>query len=672
MPAKTTQVKPEPSPVSVPPELKAPPSSVARKYPNLPNGVQGMNQFMQTLFPNTRMQKQREALMSIKNPVIQMPDYSLHPVPRTHILNGVYSNVVKQLAPSFQWNGNATTPHATVSTNVPAAVDAQANKPGYMKDRLAEIDQNRKNEDLQKPSTMQISIEDAQRLFKSDAPQIPVKIYPNDGNLASENQSATTTWTSMPAWLRRLTGKNGEIKLQDAIPVTEPKTVTSYGPRRESHTILNPSYYIPNTANRELAGAGGATTGFSGADSVFTPWGRLGHTYMHELNHALSNPTALQFYYLTPMARLQEELNRYNKEGVDLFRKNSVLQEESPISDYSLDLKEQVGAQQSFQREHVALKQLLQKDPGKFKQWNADTLNALRALPETINNPDDYQKVTQFYMKNPSMMWEGARYISQLQEKMNRINVLKRWLAENPKSMDRDDWEQQLLLLAEDLAENERRAPFIVNRKAVNTQGWQPVYKTASNNKKDTNMLTKAASAVYREKLAKNAPMTDAVVGNAKKRKQQNRSMNGFLKQKDKEQSDQTKALNKSAAAEFDPDNLSGSNYDAFRKAWAVIKGLGKGALYGGLAGGGVGLLTDSVLAGKDQRNAKISILTPGGAVLGALAGIPIGISSGLKNERMEREKERRSAYQQALMDKLLRGAVDPAAGAAMLAATKE
>lgn len=662
MPIKTTQVKPEP---------KALPSSVARKYPNLPNGVQGMNQFMQTLFPNKWMQKQREALMNIKNPVIQMPDYSLHPVPRTHILNGVYSNVVKQLAPSFQWNGNATTPHATVSTNVPAAVDAQANKPGYMKDRLAEIDQNRKNEDLQKPSTMQISIKDAQRLFKSDAPQIPVKIYPNDGNSASENQSATTTWTSMPAWLRRLTGKNGEIKLQDAIPVTEPKTVTSYGPRRESHTILNPSYYIPNTANRELAGAGGATTGFSGADSVFTPWGRLGHTYMHELNHALSNPTALQFYYLTPMARLQEELNRYNKEGVDLFRKNSVLQKESPISDYSLNLKEQVGAQQSFQREHVALKQLLQKNPGKFKQWNADTLNALRALPETINNPDDYQKVTQFYMKNPSMMWEGARYISQLQEKMNRINVLKRWLAENPKSMDRDDWEQQLLLLAEDLAENERRAPFIVNRKATNTQGWQPVYKTASNNKKDTTMLTKAASAVYREKLAKNAPMTDAVVGNAKKNKQQKRSMNGFLKRQEnaKESED---ALNKSAAAEFDPDNLSGSNYDAFRKAWAVIKGLGKGALYGGLAGGGVGLLTDSVLAGKDQRNAKISILTPGGAVLGALAGIPIGISSGLKNERMEREKERRSAYQQALMDKLLRGAVDPAAGAAMLAATNE
>lgn len=662
MPIKTTQVKPEP---------KAPPSSVARKYPNLPNGVQGMNQFMQTLFPNKWMQKQREALMNIKNPVIQMPDYSLHPVPHTHILNGVYSNVVKQLAPSFQWNGNATTPHATVSTNVPAAVDAQANKPGYMKDRLAEIDQNRKKEDLQKPSTMQISIKDAQRLFKSDAPQIPVKIYPNDGNPASENQSATTTWTSMPAWLRRLTGKNGEIKLQDAIPVTEPKTVTSYGPRRESHTILNPSYYIPNTANRELAGAGGATTGFSGADSVFTPWGRLGHTYMHELNHALSNPTALQFYYLTPMARLQEELNRYNKEGVDLFRKNSVLQKESPISDYSLNLKEQVGAQQSFQREHVALKQLLQKNPGKFKQWNADTLNALRALPETINNPDDYQKVTQFYMKNPSMMWEGARYISQLQEKMNRINVLKRWLAENPKSMDRDDWEQQLLLLAEDLAENERRAPFIVNRKAVNTQGWQPVYKTASNNKKDTNMLTKAASAVYREKLTKNAPMTNAVVGNAKKNKQQKRSMNGFLKRQEnaKESED---ALNKSAAAEFDPDNLSGSNYDAFRKAWAVIKGLGKGALYGGLAGGGVGLLTDSVLAGKDQRNAKISILTPAGAALGALAGIPIGISSGLKNERMEREKERRSAYQQALMDKLLRGAVDPAAGAAMLAATKE
>lgn len=371
------------------------------------------------------------------------------------------------------------------------------------------------------------------------------------------------------------------------------------------------------------------------------------------------------------MARLQEELNRYNKEGVDLFRKNSVLQKESPISDYSLNLKEQVGAQQSFQREHVALKQLLQKNPGKFKQWNADTLNALRALPETINNPDDYQKVTQFYMKNPSMMWEGARYISQLQEKMNRINVLKRWLAENPKSMDRDDWEQQLLLLAEDLAENERRAPFIVNRKAVNTQGWQPVYKTASNNKKDTNMLTKAASAVYREKLTKNAPMTNAVVGNAKKNKQQKRSMNGFLKRQEnaKESED---ALNKSAAAEFDPDNLSGSNYDAFRKAWAVIKGLGKGALYGGLAGGGVGLLTDSVLAGKDQRNAKISILTPAGAALGALAGIPIGISSGLKNERMEREKERRSAYQQALMDKLLRGAVDPAAGAAMLAATKE
>lgn len=319
----------------------------------------------------------------------------------------------------------------------------------------------------------------------------------------------------MPAWLRRLTGKNGEIKLQDAIPVTEFKTVTSYGPRRESHTILNPSYYIPNTANRELAGAGGATTGFSGADSVFTPWGRLGHTYMHELNHALSNPTALQFYYLTPMARLQEELNRYNKEGVDLFRKNSVLQKESPISDYSLNLKEQVGAQQSFQREHVALKQLLQKDPDKFKQWNADTLNALRALPETINNPDDYQKVTQFYMKNPSMMWEGARYISQLQEKMNRINVLKRWLAENPKSIDRDDWEQQLLLLAEDLAENERRAPFIVNRKVMNSQGQQSVYKRASNNMSNTKNIIPQYATNFADPEFEKILMSENVLWNA-------------------------------------------------------------------------------------------------------------------------------------------------------------
>lgn len=60
------------------------------------------------------------------------------------------------------------------------------------------------------------------------------------------------------------------------------------------------------------------------------PLGRLGHTYMHELNHALSNPTALQFYYLTPMARLQEELNRYNKEGVDLFRKTACYRKRVP------------------------------------------------------------------------------------------------------------------------------------------------------------------------------------------------------------------------------------------------------------------------------------------------------------------------------------------------------
>lgn len=183
-------------------------------------------------------------------------------------------------------------------------------------------------------------------------------------------------------------------------------------------------------------------------------------------------------------------------------------------------------------------------------------------------------------------------------------------------------------------------------------------------------MMTKAASTVYREKLAKNAPMTDAVVGNAKKRKQQNRSMNGFLKQKDKEQSNQTNALNKSAAAEFDPDNLSGSNYDAFRKAWAVIKGLGKGVLYGGVIGGGLGLANN--YATRKNTGGDSSFNGHTGTLLGSLVGVPIGISSGLKNERMEREKERRSAYQQALMDKLLRGAVDPAAGAAMLAATKE
>lgn len=76
----------------------------------------------------------------------------------------------------------------------------------------------------------------------------------------------------------------------------------------------------------------------------------------------------------------------------------------------------------------------------------------------------------------------GCTVYQSTTRKMNRINVLKRWLAENPKSIDRDDWEQQLLLLAEDLAENERRAPFIVNRKVMNPQGQRPVYKRASNN----------------------------------------------------------------------------------------------------------------------------------------------------------------------------------------------
>lgn len=659
MPIEITQVRPEPPPVPVPPEPEVPPSSaIARKQPHPTKGVAGVNWFMRTQYPNSELQQERESLP--RNNAIRMADRSIYPVPRTHPLNGVYQNIARNIIPTFRWQeAQGTDPYAVFWTrNIPATVDAQANTPGYMKNRMAAVIQNWHNKSLPKPRTMQLSIPAVNRLFQQDAPEIPVVVYPTDTSV-QEEKYATAFFPG--SYGNR--NNTGYIRMQELAPHARASSQV-YGPRKDLH-------YIPNANSADIA-----TSGFDRADAVLTPWGRFGADYIHELNHAVSNPSRLQYLRLMPNAQIKEAVDQYRKDQTGLFWNDEDLQKEAPISHYSLDLVEQVGAQQSFQREHPAVQRLLRQNPDLFKSYDASVLKELQALPSTVRKPEDYRKLVEFYYKTPTLLWEGARYIDQLKQKENRIKAIDRRIRENPKSPRMIEWKKQKRLLEEDLNENAIRSLYTAKNRRPVVNNPYSVYKIASdnsnNNKVVSTMLTKAASAVYREKLAKNAPMTDAVVGNAKKRKQQNRSMNGFLKQKDKEQSDQTTALNKSAAAEFDPDNLSGSNYDAFRKAWAVIKGLGKGALYGGLAGGGVGLLTDSVLAGKDQRNAKISILTPGGAVLGALAGIPIGISSGLKNERMEREKERRSAYQQALMDKLLRGAVDPAAGAAVLAATKE
>lgn len=665
MPIEITQVKPEPPPVSVPPEPEAPPSSViARKQPHPTEGIEGTNWFMRTQYPNPDLQQERELLP--RNNAIRIADRSIHPVPKTHPLNGVYQNVARNIIPTFQWRETSgMDPHAIFWTrNIPGTIDAHANTPGYMRNRMTEVIANWQDKSLPKPRTMQMSIPAVKRLFQQNAPEIPVAVYPTDTSVQDEKYA--TAFFPGRSGDRNDTGY---IRMQELTPHAR-AAVQLYEPR-------NDLYYIPNANSADIA-----TSGFDRADAVLTPWGRFGADYIHELNHALSNQSWLQYLRLTPIAQIQEALEQYRKDRTGLFWNDEDLQKEAPILHYSLDLAEQVGAQQSFQREHPAVQRLVRKNPDLFKAYDAAVLNELQSLPVTVRKPEDYHRLVDFYKNNSILLWEGARYIDQLKQKENRIKAIDRRIRENPKSPRVIEWKKQKRLLEEDLNENAIRSLYTAKNRRPVVNNPYSVYKIASNNSNNnkmvSTMMTKAASAVYREKLAKNAPMTDAVVGNAKKRKQQNRSMNSFLKQKDKEQSDQTKAIskkattNKSAAAEFDPDNLSGSNYDAFRKAWAVIKGLGKGALYGGLAGGGVGLVADSVRAGKDQRNAKISILTPAGAALGALAGIPIGISSGLKNERMEREKERRSAYQQALMDKLLRGAVDPAAGAAVLAATKE
>lgn len=514
------------------------------------SGVEGMNAFMQYDYPAKEIQNVRKDLQrgAIKNPMIQAADYSLRPVPKTHPLSNVYSNVAKAMAPSFRYDVTAKNPRATVSVSVPAAIDAAANMPGYLWNRLQEIKKNKANTALEKPTTMRTSVSDAMKLFDPNAYGIPTSIYPSEGYQLPYGSVTNFVDESIPREERNAYG--AEIELQEQDPDVGPDVLRS--PRgRATYTVLNPHGV---SGDYDHTDAGSATTGVGAAKALFPAWGRLGATYMHELNHALSLPTALQFYYLNENTPIMAELEKYKKNGVDVFRApgGASLQNESPITNYSLDVNEQVGAQQSFQREHVALQRLLKANPLLFKQWDSGTLDALRALPRTINGPEDYQKVTQFYLKNPTMMWEGARYIDQLREKMNRIKTLQQWLQENPKSKDRDNWEQQILLLSEDLAENERRSPFIANaKKGLQTQGYsspvqheQPVYKTASNNTKGITRMTKAASNVYREKLAKNAPETDAVIGNAKKTKQRKQSMSSVARKIEKER------LNKEASGD--------------------------------------------------------------------------------------------------------------------------
>ena len=532
MPIEITQVKPEQPLVSVPPKPAAPPSSViARKQPHPTVGMEGMNWFMRTQYPSPDLQQERELLP--RNNAIRIADRSIHPVPKTHPLNGVYQNVARNIIPTFQWRETpGMDPHAIFWTrNIPGTIDAHANTPGYMKSRMAEVIANWQDKSLPKPRTMQMSIPAVKRLFQQNAPEISVAVYPTDTSVQDEKYA--TAFFPGRSGDRNDTGY---IRMQELTPHAR-ADVQPYGPR-------NDLYYIPNANSADIA-----TSGFDRADAVLTPWGRFGADYIHELNHALSNQSRLQYLRLTPIAQIQKALEQYRKDRTGLFWNDEDLQKEAPIFHYSLDLAEQVGAQQSFQREHPAVQRLVQKNPDLFKTYDAAVLKELQSLPTTVRKPTDYYKLVDFYKKNSTLLWEGARYVDQLKQKENRIKALDRRIRENPKSPSVIEWKKQKRLLEEDLNENAIRSLYTAKNRKPAVNNPYSVYKTASNNNEVVStMMTKAASSVYREKLAKNAPMTDAVVGNSQKRKQQSRSMNGFLKQKDKEQSDQTRAISKKAA----------------------------------------------------------------------------------------------------------------------------
>ena len=659
-----------------------------------PHPVSQFNTFLQNNWVDPAKQQARKQLAQTGADYgYQRVDGVVMPVAKRHPLSSNYRRMVDAIAPTFQAGAGSGSGSgiATVSVDIPTALNSLVGKPTHYNDRVNEVRRNWANKLLQKPKTFTPDIAAMEALKtgpnRNKISPILALLRPYERErkisvgslLAVSNDNPAETNAIVADFVPNYPTDIAVLKRHGLIktPAEGKQTIIlNKDPKAERRRRFGDledlmTFGYLDAANRN-----------HGLTFAQTPEDDLAQIIEHEvLSHAADTKSSQQLYELHESNDALDDKHGKrvdNQSYVDYLSMFPELVRKYPVSEYTRKFAEFKGAQSTFQREATALITKAKDTPNELSDYPPELIEQMRSLPSTVNSPADFDKQLKFFQSNPQLLGEGNRFISSMFELTSQLSAVVSYLKKEEAKGEGADQEKIKALkimkqmLEERLLEAGNGAAFLASSNAYQNSAVAKTASNNNNNKKDTAMLTKAASAVYREKLAKNAPMTDAVVGNAKKRKQQNRSMNGFLKQKDKEQSDQTTALNKSAAAEFDPDNLSGSNYDAFRKAWAVIKGLGKGALYGGLAGGGVGLLTDSVLAGKDQRNAKISILTPGGAVLGALAGIPIGISSGLKNERMEREKERRSAYQQALMDKLLRGAVDPAAGAAMLAATKE
>ena len=654
-----------------------------------PHPVSQFNTFLQNNWVDPAKQQARKQLAQTGADYgYQRVDGVVMPVAKRHPLSSNYRRMVDAIAPTFQ--AGAGSGSATVSVDIPTALNSLVGKPTHYNDRVNEIRRNWANKALQKPKTFTPDIAAMEALKtglnSNKIPPILMLLRPYERERKIPVGSMLAVSNDNPAETNAIAA--------DFVPnyPTDIAVLKRHGliktPAEGKQTIiLNKN---PKTERRRrfgdledlmTFGYLDATNRNHGLTFAQTPEDDLAQTIEHEvLSHAADTKSSQQLYELHESNDALDDKHGKrvdNQSYVDYLSMFPELVRKYPVSEYTRKFAEFKGAQSTFQREATALITKAKDTPNELSDYPPELIEQMRSLPSTVNSPADFDKQLKFFQSNPQLLGEGNRFISSMFELTSQLSAVVSYLKKEEAKGEGADQEKIKALkimkqmLEERLLETGNGAAFLASSNAYQNSAVAKTASNNNNNKKDTAMLTKAASAVYREKLTKNAPMTNAVVGNAKKNKQQKRSMNGFLKRQEnaKESED---ALNKSAAAEFDPDNLSGSNYDAFRKAWAVIKGLGKGALYGGLAGGGVGLLTDSVLAGKDQRNAKISILTPAGAALGALAGIPIGISSGLKNERMEREKERRSAYQQALMDKLLRGAVDPAAGAAMLAATKE
>ena len=411
-----------------------------------PHPVSQFNTFLQNNWVDPAKQQARKWLAQTGADYgYQRADGVVMPVAKRHPLSSNYRRMVDAIAPTFQAGAGSGSGSgsgiATVSVDIPTALNSLVGKPTHYNDRVNEIRRNWANKALQKPKTFTPNIAAMEALKtglnSNKIPPILMLLRPyererkipvgsmldvSNDNPAETNAIAADFVPNYPTDIAVLK-RHGLIKTpaegkQTIILNKDPKTERR---RRfgDLEDLMTFGYLDATNRNHGLTFAQ-------------TPEDDLAQTIEHEvLSHAADTKSSQQLYELHESNDALDDKHGKrvdNQSYVDYLSMFPELARKYPVSEYTRRFTEFKGAQSTFQREATALITKAKDTPNELSDYPPELIEQMQSLPSTVNSPADFDKQLKFFQSNPQLLGEGNRFISSMFELTSQLSAVVSYL----------------------------------------------------------------------------------------------------------------------------------------------------------------------------------------------------------------------------------------------------